>query len=284
MTIQDSPTLTDEFILDQQDRQKNPDKYIGYRFPMPWFMKVTGGWQRGALSYVYGRAGIGKTSVLVTAAVQMGRDNVRFLYISLEESLHATMIRVMANMENINRLHFRDICLTPTDWANVYTVATQIRKFSGYWADGLFTEKEIVSAINQTKPEVVFIDYLQLMTMPGKTMTEQVAAASKALVRIASGKHTGGKRISVIASAQMNDANQVLGSRDPDRDGDLCVAIEGIDDGNDGILTDKRRFTIRKNRNGTVDAKDIAFFGARSLVGELGTGNNYGPIRKPTTP
>lgn len=276
----DSKTLADEFVKDQQGRHADPDKYRGYRFPMPWFMQRTGGWVPGWMCYIYGRAGIGKTSVLSTAATQMGKDNIHFLYISLEETLFIVAQRIFSNLEDINRTKFRDITLTQTDWPHVYEAAQQLQKFNGLWAWGLYDEASIVDAVKQCMPDVVILDYLQLMIMPGKTMTEQISGASKMLVRLSKGHYTG-KKHCVIAAAQLNDNNQVLGSRDPDRDGDLILEVADIDNGSGGVLPDKKRFTIRKFRHGALDSTHIAFFGGRSMVGELTKTANIGAIPRP---
>jgi predicted ATP-dependent serine protease len=249
---------------------------------MPWFMKMTGGWGKGWMCYIYGRAGRGKTSVLTTAVTQFGRDNIPFLYISLEENLDLVTQRVFSCLENINRTHFRDICLTQTEWASVYSAANSFSKFSGYWAYGIDTEKAIIDAVQRTMADIVIIDYLQLLDTPGKTERERLVYASKFLVRLSNGKFTNGRKITVIAAAQLNDDNQVLGSRDPDRDADLTVEIADIDSGNGVPLPDRKKFTIKKFRHGGVDSTQIAFLGARSLVGDLARGNNIGPIPRPT--
>jgi len=279
-TIVDSKTLADGFVKDQQERHADPDKFRGFRFPMPWFMKQTGGWTPGWMCYVYGKAGIGKTSVLSTAATQFGRDGVSFLYISLEENLYTVAQRIFSNLEDINRTKFRDIALTQTDWPNVYAAAQQMQTFNGMWAWGLYTEDTIADAVKQIMPDVVILDYLQLMLMAGKTMTEQVSAGSKFLNRLAKGHYTK-KRHCVIAAAQLNDENNVLGSRDPDRDGDLICEIANIDNGSGGILPDKKRFSIRKFRHGGIDSTTIAFIGGRSMVGELIRTANIGAIPRP---
>lgn len=279
MTVVDSKELADKFVQDQTDRHKDPDKFRGYNFPMPWFMKKVGGWGRGWMCYVYGKAGKGKTSVLSTAAVQMGKDNVRFLYISLEETLFIVAQRIFSNLENINRSKFTHVNLAATDWPNVYSAALTMSKFQGYWAWGLYDEQSIIDAVKQVMPEVIILDYLQLMVTPGNTMTEQVSYASKLLTRISRGQYTQQKH-TIISAAQLNDGNNVLGSRDPDRDGDLIIEIADIDNGTGGFLPDQKRMIVRKNRYGQQDSTTIAFFGNRSMVGELAT-SYPGTIPKP---
>jgi replicative DNA helicase len=281
-TVIDSKTLMDEFVQEQVSRHADPDAWRGYRFPVPWFMKQTGGWPREGLCYVYGKAGVGKSSVLMTAVAQIGKDQVRFLYFSLEEGLHACMQRLVSNLEPINRTHFRDICLEQAEWANLYQASGLGGGFQGWWSDSCFTEKEIGYVVQQVNPDVVFVDYLQLMTMPGKSMTDQVAAGSKFLKRLSKGQYTNKRPITVISAVQANEQDNSLGSRDPERDGDLICEIRKIEDGNGGYIQGKREFRIRKMRNGTGDIQtDLAFFGGRSLIGELTTAPNVGKMKVP---
>jgi len=275
-----SKQLADYFVTDQQDRHKDPDKYRGYRFPMPWFMKHTGGWGKGFICFVFGKGGIGKTSVLSTAATQLGKDGVNFLYISLEETLDVVCQRIFTNLEDIDRTLFRDVKLTATDWPNVYSAGAQMGKFSGHWVHGLYEEAPIIDAVQRFLPDVILVDYLQLMIMPGKSMTEQVSYGTKLIARIAKGHYTPGHKITTITAVQLNDDEQPLYSRDPDRDGDLNVKITGLDNGSGGILPDSRLMTITKARHGGPGSKRIAFFGGRSMVGEHASANR-GPLPKP---
>jgi len=267
----DSPTLANDTVKDTESRHNDPDAHRGYRFPIPWFMNKTGGWGRDWLCYVYGQAGIGKTSVLSTAAAQFGKDGIKFLYCAMEESLQLTGQRILSNLEAIDRTHFRDIKLTKTEWARVYTAASTLSKFNGYWTADAYTQKEYTELIDLIDPDVLIVDYLQLMDFPGQTKTDQVVAAAKFLKLVQSGKVGKHKRKrTVIVSGQLNDEGKPLYSRDPDRDADLTVEIAGIDTGAGTIMPDKRKLKIRKFRHGgDLSSTDIAFFGARSLVGEF---------------
>lgn len=276
-----SKELADTFIQDQEDRHKDPDKYRGYRFPMNWLMKHTGGFGRDWIIFVYAKSGVGKTSFLTTAATQFGKDNLNFLYVSMEEGLFTVAQRVFSNLEDINRTKFRDIKLTQADWPNVYTAAQTLSSFQGHWTHGIYSQKEIVDAVKTVKPQAVILDYLQLMEMPGKSFTEQMAKASKFVTKLARGGFTGGQGMTVICAAQLNDDGEVLYSRDPDRDSDLTLKIETIDNGAGDILPDRRMLTIKKFRHGETASTHMAFFGGRSLVGQIANPKNVGPIPQP---
>lgn len=279
-TIVESKELADSFVKDQEARHKEPGKFRGYRFPMPWFMDRTGGWGQGWICFIYGKAGHGKTSMLTTATTQLGRDGVPFLYISLEETLYIVTQRIFSNLQDISRTRFRDIALEETDWPNVYAAAMEMGKFNGYWTSGAYEEGEIIQAVKDTMPEVVILDYLQLMMTSGNTMVERVSNASKLMQRLAKGKITGRKH-TVLCACQLNDNGQPLGSRDPDRDADLTVEVAKIENGTGGFLSSEVKLSIKKFRYGSPDSVTAAFFGARSLIGEFNGGPNRGRIPRP---
>ena len=279
----DSATLVNKFIDTQQKKHADPSAFRGYDFPMKWFMDRTGGWGKGWMCYVYGKAGIGKSSVLTTAASRMGEAGVKFLYLSLEETNELVAQRMFSTLRDINRIKFRDIKLDPVkDWPKVYEAGQSMSKWKGYFAYGLYDAKHITDVLAVVKPDVFFVDYLQLTDFRAKSQQEAMSQASKFLLRCAKGTYTNGHIMTVISAAQLNDDGNVLYSRDPDRDADLTIAIEGIDNGAGGILPGQRQMTIRKFRHGEQDSTRIAFFGGRSLVGELLNGAHVGPIPPPS--
>lgn len=271
-TVYTAKQLSDDFVQDQEKKHQDPDAFRGFRFPMPWFMDRTGGLQKGWISFVFGKAGIGKTSVLSTSAVQNGLDSVPFVYFALEESVFTVAQRIFANLGHISRVKFRDIKLDQTDFHNLYQAASQFSKFDAFFVDDAWNDDEITAVLNAPElahVEMVYLDYLQLMTMlKARNQSDNAAQASKFLTRIAKGKLTG-KEKAVFAAVQLNDDGEPLWSRDPSRDADLVVEIEAISDGFGGELPDKRKFRIRKFRHGEPDATTVAFMGPRSMIGQI---------------
>ena len=274
----DSKTVADAFVQDQQKKHQDPDAYRGYEFPLPWFMKHIGGWGREWVSFVCGRAGRGKSSVLTTAVTHLGIRGHKFLYISLEETLFTVTQRIFSNLQDIDRTRFRDITLQQADWTNVFTAANQMGQFKGFWAYGLDTDKEIIEAIQLVQPEILVFDYLQLGQWPGQSQQQANAWGSKFMTRIAKGAYTNKVPVSVICAAQLNDNNEILHSREPERDGDICIDIADIDDGAGGVLKDRKHLRIRKFRHGMLGGTDVAFYGHRSKIAELPSGSTYTPI------
>jgi replicative DNA helicase len=290
--VWEARTLADAFVADQEERHKNPDAYRGYRFPMDWWMDKTGGMQKGWLTYVFGKAGIGKSSVLTTSAVQNGQDGVPFVYFSLEESVWVTAQRVFANLSHIDRIRFRDVKLEATDFHNLKIACGEFGLFDAYFVDDAWDDEEITNTLewidsertkNNLPPlEVVYLDYHQLMSIKGATtQTEHASKGSKFLVRIAKGKVTPGVK-AVMAACQLNDAGEPLWSRDPSRDGDLIVEISGIDDGFKSILPDRRKLRITKFRHGDIASTDCQFIGARSKIGQAQDPIAVGKMKPPS--
>lgn len=287
MDIITSVQLADMFATDTTKRHGDPDAYRGYGFPSPWFQKATGGFGRDWLTFIYGQPGDGKSAFLNTAVIDFGRKNRNFLYVSLEESLITLGRKAISLMANIDKTKFRDITVQPTDWSDIRRVTKELRDFPGYWAYGISKWDELGRSIQKLDPlpDIVMIDYLQLMEDPqnSPTMNVVVGKASAYLARLSKGliKNQDGSDhiISVICAAQLNDDRQVLHSRDPDRHADLVIEVKKVENGNGGFLPDCRDIIIRKAKHGVVGHTRMGFFGSRSLFGDL----QQSASRKPMT-
>lgn len=285
-----SKQLSDDFYKRTKEQHKDPEAYRGFSFPSPWFMKFVGGFGRDWYTSIYGKAGIGKSSFLNTAVMEFGNKDIPFLYVSNEESLHTLAQKAVALLGDVDRTKFRDIRLLPTDWSDVDRARQRLAGFQGYWAYGLFEWSDLVKVIQRMNPlpQVILIDYLQLMTAKGLTkMVEIVARNSKNFQKLSKGEiiknpDKSGHPISVISAAQLNDSNECLHSRDPDRDSDLIIEVATIDNGANGIIPDQRKLIVRKAKYGSVGSTTMKFFGKRALLGDIKTANpSTGPMTLP---
>lgn len=266
--IKTSKEFADDFVLLQQDKHNNPDKYRGYSFPIPWLMLRTGGFGHDWYTIITGQAKSGKTSVLSTAAAHMGAKGESFLWVGIEETLNLVATRIFANIAQISRIKFRDIKLEKTDWPDLFKAAGDIGDFNAWWCYGAKTPKEITELLKKYQPRILFIDYIQLMKQDGyRSKTEEISACSKFLLDVSNGAFTK-ETVSVIAAAQENDDRTPLWCKDLLRDCDLAIGIREIDNGAGGTLPGKRRLSIDIFRHGEPDATDVGFIGERSIVCE----------------
>jgi replicative DNA helicase len=277
LTTKDMMTET---VVRVEDMHNNPAKYRGYRIPIPWLHALTGGVLRNKLTYLYGKPKAGKSTTQLAFTMEMMIDGVNFLYLSLEESLENISHRILSHFGDIDRKKFRDITLEPSDWPRLFQASTEIGKFGGHWAFGAYNEKEIVDTVQKINPEILILDYLQLMQMKGKSKVEEIDEASKFLVRLSRGQYTKKVPLAVFATAQLNEQGECLWSRSPDRDGDIIVEVSTIDDTFGNIISNQRRMTVRLNRFGDLGSQIIMFNGSRSTVGEFLVQPQ--PINQPT--
>jgi replicative DNA helicase len=268
--IKTSEQFAKEFIDVQEKKAKDPESYYGYKIPLPWLMSRTGGFGRDWYTIVTGKAKSGKTSVLATAAANFGVQGIPFVWLGLEESTITVATRVFANMAKISRIKFRDITLEERDWPALYQAANSISAFKAWWSYGVSTPKDIIEILKKLKPQVLFVDYIQLMSMSGfRSKTEEISACSKFLLAASNGTYTDGQPVSVIAAAQENDDGTPLWCKDLLRDCDLALGIEELPDGTGGALAGRRKLSIDIFRHGEKDSAHIGFIGERSLVCEF---------------
>lgn len=286
MEVLDSPTFANNFITEQEEAHKNPASRRGYPFPLTRFMKTTGGVRKGWQVFILGMAKAGKTSFMITYAMTLGRIGASFCYFAMEEGTLALGNKVFAAEALISKTKFRDVNLEKGDWPLLVQARDRIAKYNAHWVYGADTVQTMTDVVNSFDPDIVFIDYLQLM-MPVRQLksdnkTQEVSENSRALRKLANGDWPGLKvkrPRAVIVAAQLNDKGEILWSRDPDRDADLVVSIDPLDDGYGTPLPDQRRITIRRFRHGETDHFNVSFAGEHSLIKEPST--TTGNIKKP---
>lgn len=262
-----SPQLAQGFIELQKKRHEHPELYQGYKTGLD-IDRFTGGIQPGWQVYIYGKPKAGKTAFLSTLAVKLGKDEIPFLWVGLEETLHRTAGRIFANVANIGKDKFRDIQIADEDWSSMYEAATYISRFPSFWNYGAYTIEEVYKLCTDLPIQVLILDYVQLMLGTAMNKTQEVANFSRALRRLANGDVTGNP-VTVVAAAQLNDEGQPLWSRDLNRDTDLCITVKGIDDGFGGFLPNKRILDITNARDADVGSVEVGFIGKRSMLVNL---------------
>lgn len=289
MDSQTSLEFADAFFKEQVDAHNNPTSRKGFTFPIGWFMKATGGFKRGWFVALKGKAKAGKTSLMITAARQNGIENVKFAYLSMEESNIGLGSRIFAAVSGVSRIKFRDIGLQVNDWPAVQAARVSISNYPARWIYGGTSIPDVVKVINDHDPDVVYIDYLQLMSPQRKanSKTEEVSENSRALKLIANGSWPTlliKRERCIIVAVQLNDQGEPLWSRDINRDCDLSVQIEPVSDGQGGYLDDVRRLSIDYFRHGGLESQKVGFAGELSLVTEINSIPKAPPLKRGSRP
>lgn len=261
-----SRELVDRFIALTKSKHEHPELYRGWPIGIELFDKITGGIGRGWYVVIAGQRKAGKTSMLTTITRSFGNQGVGFLRVSLEENNMQIAERLVSNVASIDRTRFRDVILTPDDFEEMEKAGNEIGRYGGTYSYGISTVSHLNEVINVVEPEVVILDYVQLMSEPGAlSRTMEISSISRELKKMT----LRDPPLTVIAAAQLNDQGEYLWSRDLGRDADLAIKLTRVKDEYGKDIDHKLKLEIADSRHSDTGDFEVAFNGARSLVGTL---------------
>jgi replicative DNA helicase len=268
--------LLDATIASQEHQMMHPELYTGLR-TFPWLVERTGQLRKGWIFNIMAAGGVGKSTFLSQLMIYAITQGMTFCYFTMEDTLEMLGQRFLSNLSEIARTKFRDVHLTTDELAKAKLVAGEHKDSVGWFLGDMYTEAEITPVVQQYQPDIIAIDYLQLMEFAqARTTSEAVSKASKYCVRLARKTiphptKLGAYKKSLVACAvQLNDDEEPLWSRDPNRDGDVNVILRKVSDHSGGYLPDRLEMEVRKNRHGTGGEKiELAFHAEFSRIGEL---------------
>jgi len=163
------------------------------------------------LTIIAGRPGTGKTALLVTLALNMGRDKKkegkgRILFISMEMSVEEVTARFLSQISGVPATNILDGKMTREDWdkfndavAEFETLPIDINDISAMSIMQIRSKAR--RSLRSGKDDVLIVDYLQLATRGEKksSRVDEVGAVARGLKVLAS--ETG---YNVIAGAQLS--------------------------------------------------------------------------------
>ena len=159
--------------------------------------------KKGALITIGARPAMGKTTFMLSIMENILLKNKRCLYFSLEMSKEQLITRLLFHIAEISFIKSKMNNMDEKDWEKLSDAMNNLLMWDLKIDDnsGIKTE-EIETAIKEQQPDVVFIDYLQLMD--GKRKQDrctQIEEIIKDLKRIA--KENG---VVIIIASQLSRA------------------------------------------------------------------------------
>lgn len=159
--------------------------------------------KKGALITIGARPAMGKTTFMLSIMENILLKNKRCLYFSLEISKEQVITRLLFQIAEISFIKSKMNNMDEKDWEKLSDAMNNLLMWDLKLDDnsGIKTE-EIETAIKEQQPDVVFIDYLQLMD--GKRKQDrctQIEEIIKDLKRIA--KENG---VVIIIASQLSRA------------------------------------------------------------------------------
>jgi len=267
------PELATGFIDLQTDMHENPEAHRGYRTHIPEINKILGGLGRKWYVVIGGPEKSGKTAFVISLLTQFGKQEMNILNITLEMDNMQVGARMFSNVSGVSMTKFRDVNLTGTDFDELHIAKGEIEMYTGGSAYGVFQVEQVAAMVHQYKPQVVFIDYVQLMSTQERkgTRREELEYISRTLKQL-----TINPGCLVVAMVQMNQQNAKAknynvstgfhGSATFKNDADVALTIAPHFDENDIEQPEFRDCHIVASRHSYKDSFQLAFFGSRSLM------------------
>lgn len=289
METLDSKTLVSKWIDLQLKRQANPEKYRPRSTGLRALDKVLGGGvEFGNLVIYGGKQKVGKSTMLQHTATHFGRNKDPFAFFSIEMTNNAIATRVLCDMSGVEKDRIRRIEWSETEWDRILTEADTVAKFEAWWSYGVYTLVGIQKVIEDLRKKEgklvnsIFVDYVQLMDHPGKSVRrEELEGISRAFKRMSVELD---EPMLVFLAAQVNreaakshvvSANQFFGSGAFERDMDIGIIIHEIKDENTGeVRTDARQLTVVGSRDTGVGSVPIRFNGSTSSIRDMEAEDN----------
>lgn len=226
--------------------------------------------ERGDYIVVGGRPSSGKTALTLQIMLRMARTH-KAAYFSLETSPDKLMDRLVACYCGLELGRIKAGRLSDAEWQQVAQAYDGFSKlqFSLVPAAG-WTAAQIAAKTVQLGAQVIFVDYLGLVSAPGKTQYERTTEVSRAL-------HTLAQRlgVTVVALSQMSRAggddpgmDSLRDSGQVEQDADAVLLLWRKDElTNDG----DRELRICKNKEGRCGLIRMELDGARQTFREVET-------------
>lgn len=149
---------------------------------------LTSGFEPGNLILIGARPGMGKSSFMLSIALNMAKKGKRVVVFSLEMSKKQVLHRIFSLSSGVPLKNIRMGMITKEDFPRIVEAGLELRKKPAVFDfSPARTPVEIRSIAQVEQADIIFIDYLQLITPPKQysSRQEEVAAISRSLKLIA---------------------------------------------------------------------------------------------------
>lgn len=176
--------------------------------------RVTSGWRRGKVHVVGGRPGMGKTSYLLCAALNVAKQGLGVVFVSAEMTKEELIQRALSVESDVDTRKVETGNLSPAEWSAVSSAAEALGKIPIvflYRPGARVTEIRAVVRTEQQRLEqagcelgMVVVDYLQILDgerEKGETREAEVSRLSRKLMWLAAEFN-----VALLLASQLNRA------------------------------------------------------------------------------
>ena len=175
----------------------------GMKFGIEFLDNVIGGLFKGELTTIAARSGVGKTALALQIMLNCIDQGKKVLFISREMSKEQVFMRNIMKRTGVSAKSMKNKNLSEDDWKKIINVMSEFNKDNLiYINDKISTISLLRKRIRELKPDLVIVDYIQLMNVEGNMQNREreVASLSRELKNI-----TLDFDMPVIQLSQLND-------------------------------------------------------------------------------
>lgn len=239
------------------------------------------GWQKSDLIILAARPGMGKTSFVLSSAIETAKKGVPVAFFSLEMSEEQLVNKVLACESEIPLADIRQQKMTPEQMGKLKALKIPLEALQLYIDEtpalSVFEFRAKARRMKQVHGiQLIIIDYLQLMTAKGYQNREaEISFISRSLKQVAKELN-----VPVIALSQMsrkveeraktNNRPQLSDLRESgaiEQDADIVIFVyrpeyyKQMKDENNNDLRGVAELIIAKHRNGALNSVYLKFIG-----------------------
>ena len=174
-----------------------------------------GGYRPGDLVVVAGRPAMGKTAFALTQALRQAEDGLGVLFCSQEMRTEELIDRCVSAMGGVPLQNIRTGEVSEDNWSSIAKCANDLSMLPLHIDDQpamtLMDVRAKARAVkSRNRLDVIFVDYLQLMTGDGENRTQEIGRLSRGLKALA--KELS---VTVVAMSQLNRGVENRADRRP---------------------------------------------------------------------
>lgn len=250
------------------DEYLTPIELIPTGFPKLDKM-LNGGLMRGTIGTIGARPSVGKTTFAINMAVH--NPDIKVLFFSLEMSSRMVYDKIVADVADI------DYAITGRHGVNFKTVKAVLRQFSNLTViDNVSEIERIIEIIRQLKPDLVFVDYVQIVQSKKdfESNRQRVDYISQLVKRTAKQMNNCILNLSQLTRGAKEEPTMsaLKESGGLEQDSDYIILLKRpfvIDKSNKDILPSDTTLKLDKNKFGDTGEIDYFFDGSKQRFTEM---------------
>lgn len=198
---------------------------FGIITPWPTMNSRTMGWHQGEMALFAGRLKTGKTWIILNLALSAWRQGKKSLVVSAEMSQRSLAMRFYSLLCDLTYYRLRRGLLGPQEEKEFYDNVARFKAYDNIYLFGdnfKLSLPEIEAAIVEIKPDIVFLDSMYLMTIPGVPNRMDKAPIISNETKMMAKRH----KIPIVGSMQLS--RTAVGKKEGDLDASMVALSDSF--------------------------------------------------------